>query len=201
VHPSNIMGASKRVCELLAQAYSRDNHCRFMAVRFGNVIGSIGSVVPLFRKQIAQGGPVTITHKDMTRYFMTIPEAARLIVQAGALGLGGEIFLLKMGTPIRIESIARDMITLSGWLPEQDIEIKYIGLRPGEKLHEELMTQDELMDKTDHAKIMIIRSQNHLSLDNLIEGIQRMCEEARTGNVRGIQRELKSIVPEYQFAE
>jgi len=201
VRPSNIMGASKRICELLSQAYSLESHCRFMAVRFGNVIGSIGSVVPLFRKQIAQGGPVTVTHKDMTRYFMTIPEAARLIIQAGAIGLGGEIFLLKMGTPIRIDSIARDMITLSGWVPDRDIEIKYIGLRAGEKLHEELMTEDELLDKTSHEKIVILRSQNGLSLQNLTEGIQRLCEEAETGNIQGIQRELKQIIPECQFED
>jgi len=199
VRPSNIMGASKRVCELLAQSYSQENGCRIMAVRFGNVIGSAGSVVPLFRSQIARGGPVTVTHKDITRYFMTIPEASRLIIQAGAIGLGGEIFLLQMGTPIRIENIARDMITLSGWVPERDIEIQYVGLRPGEKLHEELISNQEVLEKTSHEKIMVVRSNNHVSPERLEEGLLRLAEKAKMGNWEGIREELKKLIPESQI--
>ena len=171
VRPSNIMGASKRVTELLAQAYAQEYNRRFIAVRFGNVIGSVGSVVPLFRKQIAEGGPLTVTHKDMTRYFMTIPEACRLILQAGAFGNGGEVFVLKMGTPIKIDSLARDMITLSGLKPDEDIQVKYIGLRPGEKLHEELISDGEDVVPTRHEKIMILASKRKLSLRELTKAV------------------------------
>jgi FlaA1/EpsC-like NDP-sugar epimerase len=142
VRPTNVMGASKRVTELIAQCFARQNGVKYMAVRFGNVVGSAGSVLPLFQRQIARGGPVTVTHPDVTRYFMTIPEAVSLILQAGALGKGGELFVLKMGTPVRIGTMARDLITLSGLQPDVDIQIQYTGLRPGEKLYEELITAD-----------------------------------------------------------
>ncbi|MCP5054375.1 MAG: polysaccharide biosynthesis protein, partial [bacterium] len=140
VHPANIMGASKRLSEMLVQG---QNACglsqtRFVIVRFGNVVGSVGSVVPLFKNQIQKGGPVTVTHPEVTRFFMTIPEACQLILQAGAMGSGGEIFILDMGTPIKINDMARDLIRLSGFEPDVDIKIEYVGLRPGEKLYEEL---------------------------------------------------------------
>ena len=198
VRPSNVMGASKRLTELLAQAYSAENHCcRFMAVRFGNVIGSVGSVVPLFKKQIAQGGPVTVTHKDMTRYFMTIPEACRLILQAGAIGKGGEIFVLKMGTPVRIDSLARDMITLSGFKPDEDIHIEYVGLRPGEKLYEELITDDENVVPTQHEKIMVLSTHKKISVSKLSGQISDLVQLAAACNIPGIKNQLSRMIDEY----
>ena len=197
VRPSNVMGASKRLTELLAQAYSAENDCRFMAVRFGNVIGSVGSVVPLFKKQIAQGGPVTVTHKDMTRYFMTIPEACRLILQAGAIGKGGEIFVLKMGTPIRIDSLARDMITLSGFKPDEDIHIEYVGLRPGEKLYEELITDDEHVVPTRHEKVMVLSAQKKVSISTLSGQISDLVQLAAACSIPGIKNQLSRMVDQY----
>ena len=151
VRPTNVMGASKRLVEILMQAYAAQNQGRYMAVRFGNVVGSVGSVLPLFKRQIEMGGPVTVTNPEVLRYFMTIPEACSLILQAGAIGKGGEIFVLKMGTPIRIADMARDIITLSGFKPDEEIEIKYIGLRDGEKLYEELITDGEDIQSTGHT--------------------------------------------------
>ena len=197
VRPSNVMGASKRLTELLAQACAKENDCRFMAVRFGNVLGSVGSVVPLFKKQIAQGGPVTVTHKDMTRYFMTIPEACRLILQAGAIGKGGEIFVLKMGTPVRIDSLARDMITLSGLKLGKDIQIEYVGLRPGEKLYEELITDGESAIPTRHEKVTILAANNEVSLTSLREGIRKLVVLAHERNVGQLKSQLKELVKEY----
>ena len=197
VRPSNVMGASKRLTELLAQAYSAENNCRFMAVRFGNVIGSVGSVVPLFKKQIAQGGPVTVTHKDMTRYFMTIPEACRLILQAGAIGKGGEIFVLKMGTPIRIDSLARDMITLSGFKPDEDIHIEYVGLRPGEKLYEELITDGEHVVPTRHEKVMVLSAQEKVSISTLSGQISDLVQLAAACSIPGIKNQLSRMIDQY----
>lgn len=157
VNPTSIMGATKRFAEMLVQSISRTSSTRFVAVRFGNVLGSRGSVVPLFQEQIASGGPVTVTHSDMTRYFMTIPEAVSLVIQAGAMGAGGEVFVLDMGEPVKIIDLARDLITLSGLKPEQDIKIEYIGMRPGEKLYEELLTAEEGTDATQHKRIFIAR--------------------------------------------
>ena len=149
------MGASKRVAELVVQDLARRYPTRFVAVRFGNVIGSAGSVVPIFREQIRRGGPVTVTHPDMRRYFMTIPEAAQLVLQAGAMGEGGEIFILDMGEPVRILDLAVEMITLTGLKPFEDIDIVFTGLRPGEKLFEELELSGEEIAKTRHPKIFI----------------------------------------------
>jgi len=157
VRPANVMGASKRVTELLLQSF-QGNSTKFMAVRFGNVVGSSGSVVPLFRRQIEQGGPVTVTHPEVNRYFMTIPEAAQMIMQAGAMGEGGEIFILRMGTPVKIADMARDLIRLSGKEPDRDIRIVFTGLREGEKLYEELITVGEGIVPTGHEKIMVLRN-------------------------------------------
>jgi FlaA1/EpsC-like NDP-sugar epimerase len=198
VRPTNVMGASKRMVELLMQAYSACGDGLFMAVRFGNVVGSIGSVVPLFRRQIERGGPVTVTHPEVTRYFMTIPEACSLVLQAGAIGKGGEIFVLKMGTPIRIADMANDIITLSGFKPGEDIEIKFTGLRPGEKLYEELMIDGEDVVPTAHEDITVLNNDCCLPLEVVCEHIEKLMALAKKEDSRGIKEELKRIVPEYE---
>ena len=198
VRPSNVMGASKRVAELFVQGQKHwnDTSTRFVIVRFGNVVGSVGSVVPLFRKQIEKGGPVTVTHPDVTRYFMTIPEACQLILQAGAMGRGGEIFILDMGTPVKIADMARDLIRLSGLEPDIEIKIEYIGLRPGEKLYEELITEGEDIVPTSHEKIMVLRGgpYDRERLNGKVEELSRL---AREQDSEGIRSRLKEILPEY----
>jgi FlaA1/EpsC-like NDP-sugar epimerase len=204
VRPSNVMGTSKRISELLMQIHQAPGR-RFMAVRCGNVLGSFGSVIPLFRRQIEQGGPVTVTHPDVTRYFMTIPEAAQLMLQAGALGAGGEIFFLEMGTPVRIAEMARDLIKLSGKRPDIDIEIVYTGLREGEKLCEELITSGEDLLGTRHDRIMLVRPNGHWygrqSQDNFRQWLYSQLEDlyriALTHDAVAIKQKLKEIVPEY----
>ncbi len=198
VRPTNVMGASKRVAELLTRCWDVNcNSTRLMVVRFGNVIGSFGSVIPLFKEQIERGGPVTVTHPEVTRYFMTIPEAAQLILQAGAMGTGGEIFILDMGSPIKIVDLARDLIRLSGFEPDEDIEIKYIGLRPGEKLYEELITEGEGIVPTSHQKIMVLRKESY-ELSGLREKVEDLMAVAEKQDTVGIKRKLKEILPEYQ---
>lgn len=192
VRPTNVMGASKRVAELIMRGM-QGGSTAFMAVRFGNVLGSSGSVIPLFRRQIGHGGPVTVTHPEVTRYFMTIPEAAQLIVQAGALGRGGEIFLLKMGQPVRIADLARDLIVLSGKDPAE-IEIRFTGLRPGEKLYEELITAGEGVVQTGHDKIMVLEQ---LGLTPARPGIETLVQAAQAFDGDAVRGELARLVPEY----
>ena len=199
VRPANVMGASKRLAETMIQS---QNGCglsqtSFMIVRFGNVVGSVGSVVPLFKKQIKAGGPVTVTHPDVTRFFMTIPEACQLILQAGAMGNGGEIFLLDMGTPIKIDDMARDLIRLSGFEPEVDIKIEYTGLRPGEKLYEELITDGENIVPTRHEKIMVLKG-IECDLELLNGKIAELADLAQEQAGDKIKSKLKEIVPEYK---
>ena len=202
VRPANIMGASKRLSEMLVRG---QNLCgvsrtRFMIVRFGNVVGSVGSVVPLFKKQIRNGGPVTVTHPAVTRFFMTIPEACQLILQAGAMGNGGEIFVLDMGTPIKIDDMARDLIRLSGFEPDVDIKIEYIGLRPGEKLFEELITEGENIVPTHHEKIMVLKGANcDLTLLNgKVDELALLASEQLGGEIK---QKMMEIVPDYKITD
>jgi|WetSurMetagenome_2_1015567.scaffolds.fasta_scaffold00078_34 FlaA1/EpsC-like NDP-sugar epimerase len=196
VRPTNVMGATKRVAELIIQSISGSQRTRLMAVRFGNVIGSSGSVIPLFQEQIVRKGPVTVTHPEVTRYFMSIPEAAQLILQAGAMGKGGEIFILDMGKPINIAEMARDLIRLHGLEPDRDIAIEYIGLRPGEKLYEELITEGEGIVPTSHKKIMVLRG-NSFPPEVMLKRVNELLAVARLYDDSAIRRKLREIVPEY----
>jgi len=198
VNPSSVMGASKRVAELYTQALNGRPGCKtqFKAVRFGNVLGSAGSVVPTFRKQIASGGPVTVTHPEMTRYFMTIPEASQLVLQAAASGTGGQIYLLEMGEPVKIVDLARQMITLSGFRPHEDIDIVFTGTRPGEKLFEELRTEGENVEPTVHSKVVVWKSgptawEDIAKAVNELETLQNCTDRAK------IVECFRRIVPEY----
>ena len=197
VRPTNIMGASKRICELLSCSVNGNAKTRFIAVRFGNVIGSSGSVIPLFHQQIARGGPVTVTHPEITRYFMTIPEAAQLILQAGSMGEGGEIFILKMGQPVKIADLASEVIRLSGFVPGKDIQIVFTGLRPGEKLYEELITEGEGIIPTPHEKIMVLRGKNGHTYNEMLAQIKELTSITATFDIAAIKLKLKEIVPEY----
>jgi len=197
VRPSSVMGATKRVAEMITSCYSLSNPTRFVSVRFGNVIGSEGSVVHLFKKQIERFGPVTVTDPEITRYFMTIPESCKLILQAGALGEGGEIFILDMGTPIKIVDMARDLIRRSGFKPDVDIEIKFTGLRPGEKLHEELITEGEGIVRTPYEKIFVLKGDT-CDLNWLSQKIEELVKLANEQDASGIKSKLKEIIPEYQ---
>jgi len=200
VRPANVMGASKRLSEMLVQSQNRGqiSQTKYMIVRFGNVVGSVGSVVPLFKKQIQSGGQVTVTHPEVTRFFMTIPEACQLILQAGAMGEGGETFILDMGTPIKIVDMARDLIRLSGFEPDVDIKIEIIGLRPGEKLYEELLTEGENIFPTRHEKIMVIKGGecDPIQLNGCIADLSRL---AQFQDAAGIKTKLREIVREYNL--
>jgi len=198
VNPTNIMGATKRVVEILIQSKSKNSDVKYMAVRFGNVIGSSGSVIPTFQDQINKGGPITITDPGMKRYFMSIPEAAQLILQAGSIGEGGEIFVLDMGKPVLVKDIAFELIKLSGLEPELDIAIKYIGLRPGEKMFEELVISGENIVDTSHEKIMVLKKGVDHSWDHVLAKIEEITQSAKTYDSNIIKNKLKEFVPEYQ---
>jgi FlaA1/EpsC-like NDP-sugar epimerase len=206
INPTNVMGASKRLAEMCVQslhAQSRDRNgaspcqSRFMAVRFGNVLGSSGSVVPIFTKQIAAGGPVTVTHPDVMRYFMTIPEAVGLVLQSATLGSGGEIFTLDMGKPVRILDLARQLIELSGFTPEKDIQIQFTGLRPGEKLFEELSYHGERIANTRHPKIMRFLCEPP-PFEHVRGFVRELCERMDRLGPEELKCFLKFAVPEYQ---
>lgn len=194
VNPTNIMGASKRLCEMVIQAMDRASDTSFVAVRFGNVLGSNGSVIPLFKKQIAAGGPVTVTNKYITRYFMLIPEAAQLVLQAGAFAKGGEIFVLDMGKPVKIYDLAQDLIRLSGLVPHKDIEIKVTGLRPGEKLFEELLMAEEGLERTEHEKIFIGKP-SEFNIDTLRVNLDKL--RVGLNNEENIKDIVAELVPTY----
>ncbi|NOT00943.1 MAG: polysaccharide biosynthesis protein [Phycisphaerales bacterium] len=197
VNPTSVMGCTKRIAEMYVQQLSARGGGSFITVRFGNVLGSSGSVVPIFREQIARGGPVTVTHPEMVRYFMTIAEAAQLVLQAGVMGTGGEIYVLDMGEPVKIVDLARDMITLSGLRPGEDIEIVFTGLRPGEKLFEELSMEGEDVSRTTHPKIGIWRHRPE-DFDRIVHGIDRLLSLSNDGDAASIRHELRNMVPEYQ---
>ena len=200
VHPVNIMGATKRLAEKVIQSVDmRESKTEFTAVRFGNVIGSSGSVIPIFRKQIDRGGPVTITHPEMSRYFMSITEASQLILQAGSMnGKSGQIYLLDMGKPVRIKDMANDLIRLSGLEPEKDIPIIYTGLRPGEKLYEELVSKEEKAQSTDHKKIMVLNNgTNNMPWDVMKREIQSLIDISLKFDTDQIKRKLQQMIPDY----
>jgi len=196
VNPTSIMGSSKRIAEMYIQDLSRTSKTQFITVRFGNVLASEGSVVPIFKRQIAEGGPVTVTHPDMKRYFMTIPEASQLVLQAATMGKGGEIFVLDMGDPVKIVDLAKELITLSGFRPGEDIEIVFIGLRPGEKLFEELRIEGEDMQRTRHPKISIWKN-IPMDREKLRSHIDELVATAEQHDLDGIVRKIKQLVPEY----
>ena len=205
VNPTNVMGASKRIAEIYVQslflklAKENQNCTKFITTRFGNVLGSNGSVVPFFKKQIAQGGPVTVTHPEIIRYFMTIPEASSLVLEAATLGNGGEIFVFDMGQPVKISDLAKNMIRLAGYVPGKEIEIEivYTGLRPGEKLYEELLNQKELTIPTTHEKILVakVREYDYDMVNTLIDKLIRCAQE---GKIFPTVQIMKEIVPEYK---
>lgn len=196
VNPTNVMGASKRICEMVVQMMNQKSKTNFVAVRFGNVLGSNGSVIPLFKQQIAEGGPVTVTHPDIIRYFMTIPEAVSLVLQAGAYAKGGEIFVLDMGKPVKIVDLATNLIKLSGYKPGEDIEIKFTGLRPGEKMYEELLMDEEGLKKTDN-KLIFIGKPIEFETDVFEKQLERLIADAKK-ETADIRSEIKEIVPTYQ---
>ena len=200
VNPTNIMGATKRLCEMIIQAKNKVSNTEYVAVRFGNVLGSNGSVVPLFKKQIAHGGPVTVTHKDITRFFMTIPEAVSLVLQAMSGAKGGEIFVLDMGEPVKIYDMAKKLIKLSGLEPDVDIQIKVTGLRPGEKLYEEILMEEEGLTETKHDKIHIAKPCNVdiKMIINKLDKLKRLVDTNNNENLKEIKETVHEVVPTYK---
>ena len=197
VRPTNVMGASKRICEMIIQMFAQISPTEYAAVRFGNVLGSNGSVIPIFRQQIRNGGPVTVTHPDIIRYFMTIPEAVNLVLQCGAYAKGGEIFILDMGEPVKILDLAKKMIRLSGHVPGEDIKIEFTGLRPGEKLYEELLIDEDNLVETENDRIFVAQMGN-IDVDETGRKINRLIKQAYDES-RDIREEIKEIVPEYRI--
>lgn len=198
VNPTNIMGATKRLCEMIVQAMDKQSKTEFVAVRFGNVLGSNGSVIPLFKRQIAHGGPVTVTHKKIIRYFMLIPEAAQLVLQAGAFAKGGEIFVLDMGKPVKIYDLACDLIRLSGLEPNKDIKIVFSGLRPGEKLYEELLMSEEGLQDTVHNKIYVGKP-TFEDMDKLTIKLEQLRKLLELNDIDEIKHVMQMIVPTYHY--
>lgn len=199
VNPTNIMGASKRMCEMIIQTFNRYSKTEYVAVRFGNVLGSNGSVIPLFKRQMAAGGPLTVTHPDIIRYFMTIPEAVSLVLEAGAFAKGGEIFVLDMGEPVKIADLAKNLIRLSGYTLGVDMDIKYTGLRPGEKLYEELLVKEEGIQKTENNLIYIGKP---LEFDEVhfLSGLREL-EEAAMNESLSVKQIVSEIVPTYHIRQ
>jgi len=195
VNPTNVMGATKRLAERILCGLQQKSGARFITVRFGNVLGSNGSVIPTFREQIARGGPVTVTHPEIIRYFMLIPEAAQLVLQAGLMGSGGEIFVLEMGEPIRIADLARDMIRLSGF-SEDEIKIEFTGLRPGEKLYEELLTDNECTLPTPHSKMRVAQAEAAPDLEWQMD-IETWLRQPAPATSNELKLALQEFVPEY----
>jgi FlaA1/EpsC-like NDP-sugar epimerase len=204
VNPTNVMGASKRLAEIYVQslglAISKGEHegqTRFITTRFGNVLGSNGSVIPRFREQLAKGGPLTVTHPEIIRYFMTIPEACRLVLEAACMGVGNEIFVFDMGEPVKIADLARRMIELAGLEPDKDIQISYTGLRPGEKLYEELLASKENSLSTPHDKIFRarVREYNHRDISR---SLLILCESAKQVDIMGTVLQMKELIPEFK---
>lgn len=200
VNPTSIMGATKRICEMIVQSMNKNSKTEFVAVRFGNVLGSNGSVIPLFKEQIRNGGPVTVTHPDIIRYFMTIPEAVSLVLTAGGLAKGGEIFVLDMGDPVKIKDLAENLIRLSGFVPNKDIMIQYTGLRPGEKLYEELLLDEEGITKTDNKKIYIGKP-IELNLDEFLANLEELKSVSKKNDTVQIERIIAKIVPTFKHAK
>ena len=204
VNPTNIMGCSKRLAEIYVQSLSIairkgkiKGKTKFITTRFGNVLGSNGSVIPRFKEQIKNGGPVTVTHPDIIRFFMTIPEACRLVLEAGTMGDGGEIFVFDMGEPVKIAELARRMIELAGFRPDKDIEIKYTGLRPGEKLYEEVLSDEEGTKETPHKKIRVaaVREYNYSEVIPHVELLTQLSTEVK---ISEMVKEMKTFVPEFK---
>ncbi len=195
IRPTSIMGAAKRIAELIVLDAARNSGLRFSVVRFGNVLGSRGSVIPLFKRQIARGGPITITHPDMKRYFMTIPEAVHLVLQASTMGEGSEVFVLNMGEQVRIQDLAEDLIRLSGLEPGRDVEIVFTGIRPGEKLSEELWDQWAHYEPTSHPDIVLLADEDLQGGEILAETVDELAHMAREGDVKGIIRLLDEFIP------